>query len=199
MIFATHNRHKANEIQAILRGKFRILSLDQLQYLDPVPEDKNTLEENALQKAWHVYDIFRKDCFADDTGLEVECLNGAPGVYSARYAEMTGEKGEREEVSGANIRKLLEQMKGETHRKARFRTVIALIIGEKDHFFEGIVDGSIMTGKHGNMGFGYDPVFRPDGYTQTFAEMSLSEKNDISHRARAITKLVEFLQEVSIQ
>ena len=199
LVFATHNRHKAEEIQSILKWEYRILNLEQLNYHDPVPEDRDTLEGNASLKAWHVYNIFKKDCFADDTGLEVECLQGAPGVYSARYAEMTGDQLGHETASEANIRKLLKQMEGELFRKARFRTVICLVMDQKEHFFSGIVEGIIIEEKRGDKGFGYDPVFIPDGYRVTFAEMLLDMKNKISHRARAVKGLSEFLQSRSIQ
>ena len=199
LVFATHNRHKAEEIQSILKGNYRISDLEQLNYHDPVPEDRETLEGNASRKAWYAYDLFKKDCFADDTGLEVDCLQGAPGVYSARYAELTDNHMANETVSKANIRKLLKEMEGIANRKARFRTVICLILNLKEHIFEGIVEGTIIEEKRGIAGFGYDPVFLPDGYTATFAEMSLDEKNKISHRARAVKDLAKFLHSNSIQ
>ena len=199
LVFATHNRHKAIEIQNILKGTYRVLTLEELNYHDPVPEDRDTLVGNASRKAWYVYDLFKKDCFADDTGLEVDCLNGAPGVYSARYAELTSDKLVNETASEANIRKLLKQMGGRYDRKARFRTVVCLILNREEYHFEGIVEGKIIEEKRGGEGFGYDPVFIPDGYTTTFAEMSLDEKNLISHRARAVKDLAEFLESNSIQ
>ena len=199
LVFATHNRHKAEEIQSILKGSYRITDLERLNHHDPVPEDQETLEGNASRKAWYAHDLFNKDCFADDTGLEVDCLHGAPGVYSARYAELTSNRIVNETVSESNIRKLLKEMEGISIRKARFRTVICLILNLKEHLFEGIVEGTIIEGKRGAGGFGYDPVFRPDGYTATFAEMSLDEKNKISHRARAVNDLAKFLRSNSIQ
>ncbi|KPL25970.1 MAG: deoxyribonucleotide triphosphate pyrophosphatase [Bacteroides sp. SM1_62] len=194
LVFATHNEHKAREIQAILPNEYRILSLDDVKFQDPVPENENSLEGNASQKAWYIHHRLGKDCFADDTGLEVDCLNGAPGVYSARYAELTCDKKANEPASEANIRKLLAQMEGETNRQARFRTIIALILGGKEYIFEGMVKGVILMGRRGSGGFGYDPVFLPSGYTDTFAEMSLEQKNIISHRALAVSKLVRFLK-----
>jgi len=194
LIFATHNKHKSEEIRDILKGSYRILNLEELGYFEPLPEDQDTLEGNASRKAWHTYRALERDCFADDTGLEVECLVGGPGVYSARYAAMSGEQLNHETASEANIRKLLKTMEGETLRKARFRTVICLIMNRREHLFEGIVTGKITKEKRGEKGFGYDPVFIPEGFQLTFAEMSLDEKNRISHRARAIQNLVDFLQ-----
>jgi XTP/dITP diphosphohydrolase len=194
LVFATHNEHKALEIQAILSHDYRVLSLDDVKFQDPVPENENSLEGNASQKAWYVHNRLGKDCFADDTGLEVECLDGAPGVYSARYADLTNDRKTDEPASEANIRKLLAQMQGETNRKARFRTIIALILEGKEYIFEGLIEGMIVEERKGSGGFGYDPVFLPSGYTDTFAEMSLEQKNIISHRALAVLKLVTFLK-----
>lgn len=194
LVFATHNEHKALEIQAILSHDYRVLSLDDVKFQDPVPENENSLEGNASQKAWYVHNKLRKDCFADDTGLEVECLDGAPGVYSARYADLTNDRKTDEPAPEANIRKLLAQMQGETNRKARFRTIIALILEDKEYIFEGLIEGVIVEERKGSGGFGYDPVFLPSGYTDTFAEMSLEQKNIISHRALAVLKLVTFLK-----
>ena len=194
LVFATHNEHKALEIQAILSHDYRVLSLDDVKFQDPVPENENSLEGNASQKAWYVHNRLGKDCFADDTGLEVECLDGAPGVYSARYADLTNDRKTDEPASEANIRKLLAQMQGETNRKARFRTIIALILEGKEYIFEGLIEGVILEERKGSGGFGYDPVFLPSGYTDTFAEMSLGQKNIISHRALAVLKLVTFLK-----
>ncbi len=194
LVFATHNEHKTREIQAILSQEYRVLSLDDVKFQDPVPENQNSLEGNASQKAWFIHHRLGKDCFADDTGLEVDCLNGAPGVYSARYADLTDERKADEPASVANIRKLLAQMYGETNRNARFRTIIALILEGKEYIFEGIVEGVILEGRKGSGGFGYDPVFLPSGYTDTFAEMLLEQKNIISHRALAVLKLVTFLK-----
>ncbi len=194
LVFATHNEYKALEIQAILSHDYRVLSLDDVKFQDPVPENQNSLEGNASQKAWYVHNRLRKDCFADDTGLEVECLDGTPGVYSARYADLTNDRKTDEPASEANIRKLLAQMQGETNRKARFRTIIALILEGKEYIFEGLIEGVILEERMGSGGFGYDPVFLPSGYTDTFAEMSLEQKNIISHRALAVLKLVTFLK-----
>ncbi|NVO10059.1 MAG: non-canonical purine NTP diphosphatase [Bacteroidales bacterium] len=187
LVFATNNPHKLSEVQHLLGNSFHLLSLNDINFNDEIPEDYDTLEENALQKAQYIYTITKQNCFADDTGLEVEALNGRPGVYSARYA------GESKDPK-ANVQKLLMELKGVENRKARFRTVVALIIDGKEHLFEGIVDGRIIESERGVDGFGYDPVFLPDGYSSTFAEMNLSQKNAISHRARAIESLVNFLR-----
>lgn len=197
LIFATHNENKAIEIQAILEDLYRVLSLDQAGMAEDVPENEDTLEGNALQKAMYVKENLGVDCFADDTGLEVDALGGEPGVYSARYADLTNERMAGEDASGANIRKLLARMDGILERKARFRTIIALVMDGEHHLFEGIVEGSILEQKRGHEGFGYDPVFRPDGFDVSFAEMSLSQKNKISHRAKAVQKLAEFLKNYS--
>lgn len=186
LIFATNNRHKLTEIQSIVGKNFTIKSLHEIGCTEDIPETAPTLEGNALLKAEFIYDKFGKNCFADDTGLEVEALDGRPGVFSARYAT-DGHDFE------ANIDKVLDELTGVENRKARFRTVIALILDGSVHYFEGIVNGEIIAERKGVKGFGYDPVFLPDGYEQTFAEMPLAEKNKISHRARAVSKLVEFL------
>lgn len=186
MVFATNNEHKIKEIRNILGHRLKLLSLRDLGIKDDIPEDENTLEGNALQKARYVHRLIKKDVFADDTGLEIEALDGLPGVNSARFA---GENKDPE----ANIDKVLIMMGPTSNRKARFRTVIALIIDQREHLFEGTVDGRIINERRGKQGFGYDPVFIPDGYDTTFAEMSLAEKNKISHRARAFQKLREFL------
>ena len=185
-VFATNNAHKLKEVAAIVGHQIELLSLEDIGCHDDIPETSDTLEGNALQKAKYVYERYHIDCFADDTGLEVEALDGAPGVYSARYA---GEGHNSEE----NIRKLLHELEGKDNRKARFRTVFALIINGKEHLFEGIVKGEIIATKRGTSGFGYDPVFVPEGFTQTFAEMSDGQKNKISHRALAVGKLCKFL------
>ncbi len=197
LIFATHNIDKIREIQNLLRGRYELLSLDDLGYKKDIPEDQPTIEKNALQKARFIYNLFEVDCFADDTGLEVEALNGKPGVYSARFAELTGEISKGENVSNANIRKLLNLMNEMKNRKARFITIIALVINKKEYLFEGIVEGNIMFERRGTYGFGYDPVFQPSGYDLTFAEMPIDEKNKISHRAMAVKKLVKFLNKQS--
>ena len=185
-VFATNNAHKLKEVAAIVGHQIELLSLEDICCHDDIPETSDTLEGNALQKAKYVYELYHIDCFADDTGLEVEALDGAPGVYSARYA---GEGHNSEE----NIRKLLHELEGKDNRKARFRTVFALIINGKEHLFEGIVKGEIIATKRGTSGFGYDPVFVPEGFTQTFAEMSDAQKNKISHRAIGVNKLCKFL------
>lgn len=187
IVFATNNKHKLEEITRLLDGQHEIVSLEQIGCHDDIPEDHDTLQENALQKARYVKEHYGYDCFADDTGLEVEALNFEPGVYSARYAGAAKD-------SAANMRKVLEKMDRIKNRKARFRTVIALLLHDKEYIFEGRVDGEILTEKHGEAGFGYDPIFRPDGFTASFAEMPLDEKNKISHRGRATQKLCEFLR-----
>ncbi|MCF6241092.1 MAG: non-canonical purine NTP diphosphatase [Bacteroidales bacterium] len=187
IVFATNNEHKLRELKEILSGKFEILSLKEIACMEDIPETADTIEENSMQKAEYVYRKYNIDCFADDTGLEIEALNGRPGVYSARYA---GEEKNMEK----NIEKILFELKDKDNRKARFKTVISLILNGKKHQFEGIVNGKIIEKKQGIGGFGYDPVFIPDGYNQTFAEMPAKEKNRISHRGRAVQKLVEFLK-----
>jgi len=186
LIFATNNLHKITEIQSLIGDNFILKSLKQIGCTEDIPETEPTLEGNALLKARHIYDKYGKNCFADDTGLEIEALDGRPGVFSARYAT-DGHDFE------ANIDKVLEELAGAENRKARFRTVVALILDGSVHYFEGIVNGEIITERKGIEGFGYDPVFQPDGYNLTFAEMPLQEKNKISHRARAVGKLVDFL------
>lgn len=186
LVFATNNRHKLDEVQKIAGSDFRIRSLSEIGCHEEIPETADTLEGNALLKARYVKEHYGYDCFADDTGLEVEALGNAPGVYSARYA---GE----EKSPEANMRKLLAALEGETNRKARFRTVIALILNGKEESFEGIVQGEIIEEKRGASGFGYDPVFVPEGYAQTFAEMGNETKNAISHRAEAVKKLEAYL------
>ena len=190
LVFATNNIHKLEEVSAIVGDRFSILSLRDIHALGDIPETADTLEGNALQKARYVKERYGVDCFADDTGLEVEALDNAPGVYTARYAGS-------EQDSQANMRKLLQEMEGEENRKARFRTVIALILGKEEYLFEGIINGSITQEKRGKAGFGYDPVFLPEGYTQTFAELGEPIKNTISHRALATHKLADFLATVS--
>lgn len=187
LVFATNNAHKLEEIRAILGDKVEILSLNDIDCHADIPETADTLQGNAALKAQYIYDNYGLDCFADDTGLEVEALNGAPGIYSARYAGGEGHDSE------ANMKKLLSEMQDKDNRKARFRTVICLIEDGKENFFEGIVNGSIIRERKGGAGFGYDPVFMPDGYSETFAEMGNDEKNKISHRARAVQKLCEYL------
>ncbi len=186
LVFATNNPHKLNEISNIEDLNVEIVSLKDIGFNEEIPEDFDTLQENALQKARIIHEKAGLDCFADDTGLEIDALDGKPGVYSARYA---GEPSNPEE----NIKKVLAELSGKTNRKARFRTVIALILDGQELFFEGIVEGEILTEKNGADGFGYDPIFRPTGYSESFAEMSLEMKNKISHRARAMKQLVNYL------
>lgn len=185
-VFATNNAHKLEEVTAILGDKIELLSMKDIHCHADIPETADTLEGNALLKARYIFENYNMDCFADDTGLEVEALNGAPGVYSARYA---GDAHNSE----ANMRKLLQDVEGIENRKAQFRTVFALIINGKEHLFEGIVKGEITKHRCGSSGFGYDPVFIPEGYTQTYAEMGNTLKNKISHRALATNKLCNFL------
>lgn len=185
-VFATNNTHKLEEVSAILGKKIELLSMKDIDFNVDIPETADTLEGNALIKARYIFENYHLDCFADDTGLEVEALNGAPGVYSARYA---GDAHDSE----ANMKKLLKEMENVENRRARFRTVFALIINGKEHLFEGIVKGEIIKNRKGTSGFGYDPVFVPEGYSQTFAEMGNELKNKISHRAMATQKLCHFL------
>jgi XTP/dITP diphosphohydrolase len=186
IIFASNNVNKIREINNVLGTSFTLLSLKDINMNEDIPENEMTLEGNALHKARHIFNATGMSVFADDTGLEVEALNGRPGVHSARFA------GESKD-SDANIEKLLYLLRNETNRKARFRTVIALIFEGKEYLFEGTVPGTIITEKRGIKGFGYDPVFIPEGKTLTFAQMDLDEKNQISHRARAFEKLKLFL------
>ncbi len=193
LIFATNNDNKLLEIKEILGSQFRISGLRERGIREEIPEDHFTLEENAFQKAAYIYEKFGISCFADDTGLEIDALNGEPGVFSARYSRIGDPVYPQLEVSQGNIRKVLEKLDGAESRKARFRTVIALILEGNRYAFEGIVNGTISKEIRGAGGFGYDPVFIPAGGAETFAEMDLSEKNKISHRARAINKLADFL------
>ena len=186
LIFATHNPNKLKEVQEMLGSDFRVKSLDDIRLFDEIPETATTLEGNALLKAAYVKEHAGFDVFADDTGLEVEALGGKPGVFSARYAG-PGKK------AAANMEKLLTELAGRENRSARFRTVIALLIGDQQYQFEGVVEGEISEQKSGSEGFGYDPIFIPKGFTCTFAEMTSAEKNAISHRGRAIENLVMFL------
>jgi len=193
IVFATNNRHKLEEIGAILGEKFKLLGLSDLNLAEDIPEDYHTLEENASQKAWYIYKRTGKSCFADDTGLEVKGLNGEPGVYSARYSRMGDLQFPDMETTAGNIRKLLKKMEGMDQRSARFRTIIALVWEGREYQFEGRIEGQISLEPSGQQGFGYDPVFVPGGYDMSFAEMPLEEKNRISHRAKAVEKLVDFL------
>ncbi|MBF1632669.1 MAG: non-canonical purine NTP diphosphatase [Prevotella sp.] len=187
IVFATNNKHKLEEIKDILGKDFEIVSLAEIGCHEDIPETGLTLEENARQKSTYIVEHYNHDCFADDTGLEVDALNGEPGVHSARYAEGTDHDSE------ANMRKLLSKMSNVKERTARFRTVISLIINGVEHQFEGRVEGHIATEKHGKEGFGYDPIFIPEGYDKSFAELGEEVKNQISHRARAVKKLAEYL------
>lgn len=189
IVFATNNAHKADEIRQILKGRYNLLTLADIGCHDDIPETAETLEGNAELKARYVHERYGYDCFADDTGLEVEALDGAPGVYSARYAGPGHD-------SQANMAKLLGELEGKDNRNARFRTVIALVIGGDMVLVDGIVEGHITEIPSGNDGFGYDPVFMPSGYDRTFAQMSADEKNAISHRGRAVSRLVEYLDKL---
>ena len=199
IVFATNNQHKLDEIRQILGSKFEVLSLNDIDCHEEIPEDYDTLQENAMQKAKYIAEHYNVDCFADDTGLEVDALNGEPGVHSARYAEGTDHDSE------ANMQKLLRKLGNNNNRSARFRTVIALVFrnagvgecGSVDYtplLFEGIVNGHIAYEKKGTEGFGYDPIFVPDGYDESFAQLGMDIKNSISHRARAVAKLADYLR-----
>lgn len=187
LVFATNNAHKLEEINAAVGNNIKILSLKAIGCIEDIPETAPTLEGNASIKSLYIYQKYKINCFADDTGLEIEALDGAPGVYSARYA---GPGHDHKK----NMDKVLTELVGKRNRKARFRTVISLILDEKEYFFEGIVNGTILQKRQGEKGFGYDPIFQPDGYNVSFAEMDLAEKNKISHRGLAVQKLIEFLQ-----
>ena len=189
LVFATHNRHKLQEIQEILVNSYQIVGLSELGLLEEIPETSDTLEGNAQIKAEYLYEKLGMDCFSDDTGLEIEALHGAPGVYSARFA---GEHCTFQD----NVNKVLQLMEGVSNRRACFRSVICLIMNGEKHFFEGKVEGKIIAEQKGAEGFGYDPIFIPDGFTKTFAEMPLEEKNNISHRGIATQKLIVFLHEI---
>lgn len=186
IVFATNNAHKLAEVRAVLGEGYELVTLQEVGITEDIPETGSTLDQNASQKAWYVYNRTGLDCFADDTGLEVEALNGAPGVHSARYATDGHD-------FKANNRKLLGELDGVENRKARFRTVISLIVGGTEQQVEGIVNGHITTQEAGVEGFGYDPLFIPDGHNLTFAEMSADEKNAISHRGRAVQALQQLL------
>jgi XTP/dITP diphosphohydrolase len=188
LLFATNNDHKLREIKSMVNGSITLMSLADINYTDDIAETGDTLEENAMIKARTIFNLTGLSTFADDTGLEIECLGGEPGVKSARYA------GESKNMDD-NIEKVLRLMAGKTNRKARFRTVIALIIEGREYSFEGIIGGTIISEKRGSAGFGYDPVFIPEGKTETFAEMTPEEKNMISHRSAALEKLARFLRE----
>ncbi|MUP39699.1 MULTISPECIES: non-canonical purine NTP diphosphatase [Labilibaculum] len=186
LVFATNNLNKLKELQNLLGEEIELLSLADINCNDEIPEDHETLEENASQKARYIFNKFNVNCFADDTGLEIESLNNEPGVYSARYA------GEERDAK-SNMKKVLENLKGVENRKSRFRTVISLLIDGNEIQFEGIVEGNILEKERGIDGFGYDPIFEPIGYDISFAEMDMTEKNKISHRGLAVRKLVDYL------
>ena len=191
LVFATQNENKAQEIQSLLPEYFKIITLKDIRCFDEIPETAETLEGNSLLKASFISETYNLNCFADDTGLEIEALDNRPGVYSARYAGP-------EKSAAANINKVLLELEGKTARNAQFRTIITLILNKSTFSFEGIVRGEIISEKRGENGFGYDPIFVPEGEIRTFAEMSLEEKNKHSHRARAFQKMIEFLNELKI-
>jgi len=189
IVFATNNPNKLKEIQSLMPTGIEILSLKEIGCTEDIPETGDTLEANAFQKAHYLKEHYGYDCFADDTGLEVESLNGAPGVYSARYAGP-------ERSAEANMAKILEELKGTENRKAQFRTAIALILNGEEQVFEGKVEGHISKAKQGEEGFGYDPIFLPENNQRSFAQMTMAEKGAISHRGRAVRKLVDFLRSI---
>jgi XTP/dITP diphosphohydrolase len=189
IIFVSNNQHKVKEVQQAIGDSFIIKSLSEIGFYEEIPETQDNLKGNALQKAETIYSKYRVDCFADDTGLEIDALGGKPGVFSARYA---GEECNSED----NIRKVLKELRGITNRNARFRTIICLILDGKKHFFEGVAEGKIIDELKGKEGFGYDPIFVPTGYDKSFAEIDLALKNKISHRGKAVSKLSGFLKEV---
>jgi XTP/dITP diphosphohydrolase len=187
LVFATNNLNKIKEVQLLIPSQIKLLSLQDIGCFEDIPETQNTIEANAIQKATYIKTNYGYDCFADDTGLEVKALNGEPGVFSARYA------GEKRDAND-NMNKLLTSLKTKTDRTAQFKTVIALQLNNKLLTFTGICEGKITTEKHGNEGFGYDPIFKPKGYNNTFAEMDLTLKNSIGHRGKAVQQLIDFLQ-----
>ncbi|MBN1113013.1 MAG: non-canonical purine NTP diphosphatase [Bacteroidales bacterium] len=189
LIFATNNNHKLTELRAAVNKSFILKSLSDIGFNEDIPEPFDTLEDNALAKVRYLHESYKINCFADDTGLEIEALNGAPGVFSARFA------GDQKD-SEANMQKVLDLLHGVDNRKARFRTVIALNYDNKEYLFEGVVNGKIIKERTGDMGFGYDPIFVPDGFDTTFAQMDIDVKNQISHRGRATAKLIEFLNKL---
>jgi XTP/dITP diphosphohydrolase len=189
LVFATNNRHKLEEVVAKIGDRFKLLTLGDIGCNEDIAETGLTFRDNASIKSHYIHDKFQLNCFGDDSGLEIDALNGEPGVYSARYAGTHGDH-------DANINKVLDNLKASSNRKARFRTVISLIWNGEEYFFEGTVEGTIRHERSGAKGFGYDPIFQPDGYEVTFAEMSLEEKNSISHRAKAMEKLLAFLEKL---
>ena len=186
LVFATNNQHKTAEVTQLLAGQYKILNLRDIGCTTDIPETGSTFAENAELKTTYVQTHYQMDCFADDSGLEVEALNNEPGIYSARYA---GEGGD-----AANLELVLKKMEGQTNRKARFKTIISLIQNNQKYLFEGVINGNLRRESAGVKGFGYDPIFQPDGYEITFAEMSMEQKNEISHRGQAMKKLITFLQ-----
>ena len=189
LVFATNNQHKLEEVTKIISNDFELLSLKDINSFEDIPETQDTIEGNASQKAFYIYEKYNLNCFADDTGIEIEALNGEPGVYSARYA---GENCSFED----NVQKVLKKLQEKSNRKAQFKTIISLIIEGQEYQFEGIIKGTILKEKKGNSGFGYDPIFQPEGYNETFAELPSDEKNRISHRGIATKKLAEFLKKL---
>ena len=190
IVFATNNPNKLKEIQTLIPKEIEIISLKEIGCTEDIPETGDTLEVNAFQKVHYVKEKYNYDCFADDTGLEIDALNGAPGVYSARYAGL-------EKSAEANIEKVLNELQGKENRKAKFRTAIALTLNNEEHLFEGEINGHISKVKQGNEGFGYDPIFMPENEKRSFAQMSMEEKGTISHRGRAVNKLVTYLNNLS--
>jgi XTP/dITP diphosphohydrolase len=186
LVFATNNKHKLEEVAAKITGRIELLSLHDINCHEDIAETGLSFAENASIKSKHIYNRYHVNCFGDDSGLEIDALNGEPGIYSARYAGTHGDH-------PANMDKVLRSLDGVSNRSARFRTVISLMWEGNEHFFEGTVEGTIRTERSGNGGFGYDPIFEPAGYNITFAEMSMEEKNSISHRGRAMEKLIDFL------
>ena len=189
IVFATNNPNKLKEIQTLIPKEIEIISLKEIGCTEDIPETGNTLEANAFQKVHYVKENYNYDCFADDTGLEIDTLNGAPGVYSARYAGP-------EKSAEANIEKILSELQGKENRKAKFRTAIALTLKNEEHLFEGEINGHISKVKQGNEGFGYDPIFMPENEKRSFAQMSMQEKGAVSHRGRAVRKLVAYLNKI---
>jgi len=187
LVFATNNTYKTEEVANILAPEYQVLNLKDINCLVDIPETGDTFAENATLKSTYVYQNYQLDCFADDSGLEVEALNNAPGIFSARYSGVKDD--------ATNLQLLLKNLEGESNRKARFKTVISLLKNGENHLFEGVIEGTIRTEPTGSKGFGYDPIFQPNGYNITFAEMEMSEKNKISHRALAMQKLIDFLRE----
>jgi XTP/dITP diphosphohydrolase len=190
LVFATNNQYKTEEVKTLLSGKYEVLNLRDIGCSTDIPETADSFAGNAGLKSRFVFERYQLDCFGDDSGLEVEALNNEPGIYSARYA---GERGDR-----ANLELVLQKMEGQENRKARFRTVISLLQNGEEYLFEGTINGTLRTVPVGTNGFGYDPIFEPEGYQQTFAEMDMAQKNEISHRAIAMAKLIEFLKQQAV-